>query len=172
LGILISFKMKRVIIVRHAKSVPTDYDNDIERDLTERGEEDAEMISLELKKSGISPGLMISSPAKRAKKTAEIFAKTFDYPKKAIRFEKKLYSGKTADNFLLMLRELEDELNTVFVFGHNPSVYYYMNYLMSDFTFDVPTCSTVAIDFNVDSWNDLNARSGSLGLRLIPDMFR
>jgi phosphohistidine phosphatase len=164
--------MKRVIIVRHAKAVPTDYDNDIERGLTERGEDDAETISKELKKSGISAELIISSPAKRAKKTAEIFAKTLDYPKKSIRFEKKLYSGKSPENFLIMLKELEDELNTVFVFGHNPSVYYYMNYLMRDFTYDVPTCSTIAIDFDIDSWSDLEARSGELGLRLIPDMFR
>lgn len=164
--------MKRVVIVRHAKAEPSGYDNDIERNLTERGEEDAEIVSLELMKSGISPDLIISSPAKRAKKTAEIFAKTFDYPKKSIWFEKKLYHGKTAENFLVMLKELEDEKNTVFVFGHNPSVYYYMNYLMRDFTDDVPTCSTVAIDFNVDSWNDLEARSGTVGLRLIPDMFR
>lgn len=164
--------MKRVIIVRHAKAIPTDYDNDIERGLTERGEEDAETISHELKKSGISADLIISSPAKRARQTAEVFANTLDYPKNSIRFEKKLYSGKSPENFLIMLSELEDELNTVFVFGHNPSVYYYMVYLMRDFTHDVPTCSTVAIDFGVDSWSGLEDRSGTLGLRLIPDMFR
>jgi len=164
--------MKRVIIVRHAKTISYNYDNDIERELTDRGEEDAETISSELKKSGISADLIISSPAKRARQTAVIFANTLDYPKKAIRFEKKLYSGKSPENFLIMLSELEDEINTVFVFGHNPSVYYYMNYLMRDFTQDVPTCSTVGIDFEIDSWSDLEARSGELSLRLIPDMFR
>jgi phosphohistidine phosphatase len=164
--------MKRVIIVRHAKTISYNYDNDIERELTERGEGDAETISLELKKSNISADLIISSPAKRAKQTAEIYAKTLDYPKKTIRYEKKLYSGKTPENFLNMLRELEVEKNTVFVFGHNPSVYYYMNYLMHDFTDDVPTCSTVGIDFDVDSWENIEAKTGSQGLRLIPDMFR
>jgi phosphohistidine phosphatase len=164
--------MKRVIIVRHAKTISYNYDNDIERELTERGEEDAEIISHELKKSNISADLIISSPAKRAKQTAEIYAKTLDYPKKSIRFEKKLYSGKSPENFLKMLQELEDEKNTIFVFGHNPSVYYYMNWLMRDFTDDVPTCSTVGIDFDVNSWEDLKEKSGSLGLRLIPDMFR
>jgi len=164
--------MKRVIIVRHAKTISYNYDNDIERELTDRGEEDAEMISLELKKSNISADLIISSPAKRAKQTVEIYAGTLDYPKKSIRFEKKLYSGKSPENFLNMLRELEDEKNTVFVFGHNPSVYYYMNYLLRDFTDDVPTCSTVGIDFDVDSWENIKERSGIMGLRLIPDMFR
>ena len=164
--------MKRVIIVRHAKTISYNYDNDIERELTERGEEDAETISNELKKLNISADLIISSPAKRAKQTAVIYAKTLDYQKKNIRFEKKLYSGKSPENFLKMLQELEVEKNTVFVFGHNPSVYYYMNWLMRDFTDDVPTCSTVAIDFDVESWDNIKERSGELGLRLIPDMLR
>jgi phosphohistidine phosphatase len=164
--------MKRVVIVRHAKAEPYGYDNDLDRHLTERGENDADLISNELKRLKVFPDLIIASPARRTTKTAEIFASNLNYPEKSIRFEKKLYHGKSPENFLLMLKELEDELNTVFVFGHNPSVYYYMNYLMRDFTYDVPTCSTVGIDFNIDSWNDLDARSGTLGLRLIPDMFR
>ncbi len=41
--------MKRVIIVRHAKSVPYGYDDDFHRDLTDRGIHDAEKISSKLK---------------------------------------------------------------------------------------------------------------------------
>ena len=41
--------MKRVVIVRHAKSEPYGYDNDFYRDLTDRGESDAEKISEKLK---------------------------------------------------------------------------------------------------------------------------
>ena len=37
--------MKRVVIVRHAKSVPYGYEDDFNRYLTERGEKDAAKIS-------------------------------------------------------------------------------------------------------------------------------
>ena len=164
--------MKRVIIVRHAKAVPYGYDNDIERNLTERGEEDADLISSELLKLKVSPDLIISSPAKRARKTAEIFARNLNYPKDTIRFEKKLFSGKTPENFLIMLKEIEDKHNTVFVFGHNPTVFYYLNYLLRNFTDDVPTCSTVAIDFKVNSWEAIEAKTGDMGLRIVPDSLR
>lgn len=164
--------MKRVILVRHAKSVSHGYDQDYDRTLAERGEEDAQTISLELQKMNIHPDLIIASPAVRTSQTAWIYADTLRYPKKTIRFEKKLYSGKTSENFLAMLQKLEDEKETVIVFGHNPTVYYYMNYLMRDFNEDVPTCSTVGIDFDVDSWSKLRDHQGKMTFRLIPDMLK
>jgi phosphohistidine phosphatase len=164
--------MKRVIIVRHAKAVPYGYDDDIERDLAEKGEEDADLVSKELSKQKITPGLFISSPANRTRQTAEIFARNLNYPSGSIRYEKKLFTGKSPENFLKMLQDLEEEYNTVIVFGHNPSVYYYMNYLLRHFVEDVPTCSTVAVDFNVSTWKELAERSGEMGFRLIPDMVK
>ena len=164
--------MKRVILVRHAKSVSHGHDQDYDRPLAERGEEDALTISLELQKMNIHPDLIIASPAVRTSQTAWIYADTLGCDKKSIRFEKKLYSGKTSENFLAMLQELEDEKETVIIFGHNPTVYYYMNYLMRDFNDDVPTCSTVGIDFDVDSWSKLKDHHGKMAFRLIPDMFK
>ena len=164
--------MKRVILVRHAKSVSHGYDQDYDRPLAERGEEDAQTISLELQKMNIHPDLIIASPAVRTSQTAWIFADALGCDKKSILFEKKLYSGKTSENFLAMMQELEDEKETVIVFGHNPTVYYYMNYLLRDFNDDIPTCSTVGIDFEVDSWSKLRERQGKMAFRLIPDMFR
>jgi len=163
--------MKRLILVRHAKSVSHGYDQDYDRPLAERGEEDALTISLELQKMDIHPDLIIASPAVRTSQTAWVYADTLGYPKKTIRFEKKLYIGKTSENFLAMLQELEDEKETVIVFGHNPTVYYYMHFLLKDFTDDVPTCSTVGIDFDVDSWSKLRDHQGKMVFRLIPDMF-
>ncbi len=164
--------MKRVILVRHAKSVSYGYDQDFDRTLAERGEEDAQTISLELQKMNIHPDLIIASPAVRTCQTAWIYADTLGYSKKSILFEKKLYSGKTSEKFLAMLQELEDEKETVMVFGHNPTVYYYMNFLLRDFNDDVPTCSTVGIDFDVDSWSKLQEGQGKMAFRLIPDMFK
>ena len=164
--------MKRVILVRHAKTISHGYDQDYDRTLTERGEEDAQTISLELHKMGIHPDLIIASPAVRTAQTARIYAETLGYPFKAILFEKKLYTGKTPENFLAMLQELEDEKETILIFGHNPTIYYYMHFLIHNFSDDVPTCSTVGIDFEVNSWSKLKEREGEMTFRFIPDMFR
>ncbi len=164
--------MKRVILVRHAKAISYGYDQDFDRTLTERGEEDALTISLELKKMNVHPDLIIASPALRTTQTAKIFAGNLEYPAASILYQKKLYSGKTPENFLTMLRELEDEKKTILVFGHNPTIYYYMHYLLHEFTRDVPTCATVGIEFKVESWAELEPQKGDLAFMLIPDMFR
>jgi len=164
--------MKRVILVRHAKSISYGYDQDYDRTLSERGVEDAQKISSKLLKMDIHPDLIIASPTVRTSQTAWIYADTLGYSKKMIRFEKKLYSGKTSENFLAMLQELEDEKETVIVFGHNPTVYYYMHYLLREFNDDVPTCSTVGIDFDINRWSELRSNQGKMAFRFIPDMFK
>jgi len=47
-----------------------------------------------------------------------------------------------------------------------------MHYLIREFSDDVPTCSTIGIDFEVDSWSALREHQGEIAFRLIPDMFR
>ena len=162
--------MKRMIIVRHAKSISYGYDQDFDRTLTERGEEDAERICQEMIKVGISPDLIISSPAVRTTQTTRIFTGLMDYKGNMIRFEKKLYSGMQTTTFLRMIHELDDRHATVMVVGHNPTIYYYLDLLVSGFSFDVPTCSTVVIDFDIENWAELIDHTGKISYRWIPDL--
>ena len=160
--------MKRVIIVRHAKSVPYGYDNDFYRDLTDRGESDAEKISKKLKDLGVNPEMVIASPATRAMHTATIFCKNLGYELTKIRKEEVLYEGLTTQGFIDMLQALPETVLTVFVFGHNPTVYYLVYNLVKYFNSDMPTCSTVAIDFQVENWAEVSARVGQLAFQLTP----
>lgn len=160
--------MKRVIIVRHAKSVPYGYDNDFNRDLTDRGETDAEKISERLKSLGVSPDLVIASPATRTMHTASIFCQNLEYDPTKIRQEEVLYEGMTTQSFIELLQNLPETVQTVFVFGHNPTVYYLAYNLVKYFNSDMPTCSTVAIDFQVEKWQDVSARGGTMAFQLMP----
>lgn len=164
--------MKQVIIVRHGKAVPYGYDNDFTRDLRERGKNDAKLVSQELQKRGISPDEMITSPAKRAKKTARIFADNLNFKKKEIKEIEDIYEGLTTSEFIDVIKNLPNGKNTVFFFGHNPGFYYYVSNLLENFYGDMPTTSTVGIDFNVDSWNKIEARTGKLAFHLTPKMFK
>ena len=164
--------MKRVIIVRHAKSVPYGYDDDFNRDLSDRGKNDAANIGNELKKRNIKPDVMISSPAKRAIKTARIFAEQLDFERNKIIEKQDIYDGQTTSEFVEMIQELPEPASTVFFFGHNPGFYYFAGNLLTGFHDDMPTCSTVVIDFDSDLWGKVEARTGKLAFQLIPRMFR
>ncbi len=164
--------MKRVVIVRHGKSVPYGYEDDFNRDLRERGKKDAEKISSELQQQGIKADTIISSPAKRAIKTARIFAENLNFNKKDILQIEDIYDGLTTSEFLELIHNLPEESETAFFFGHNPGFYYFVNNLLNRFDGDMPTCSTVAIDFEIDSWSEIKARTGNLAFQLVPRMFK
>jgi phosphohistidine phosphatase len=160
--------MKRVIIVRHAKAVPYGYDDDFTRDLTDRGVNDAQRVGKELKKMGITPDTMISSTANRAIQTALIFAENLDFNKKRIVEIENIYHGLTTSEFLGLIQNLPVDFKTAFFFGHNPGFHYFVNNLLEYFRDEMPTCSTVAIDFNVDSWKKVAARTGKKAFHLVP----
>lgn len=160
--------MKRIVIVRHAKSEPYGYDDDFNRDLTERGISDAGRLSSRLKALGIFPDLIISSEAVRALHTATIFAENLNYSTGSIRRNEALYHGITTQEFIEMLQNLPDSMNTVFVFGHNPTVYYLVYNLVKYFNSDMPTCSTVVLDFEVETWKEVAARGARLEIQLTP----
>ena len=164
--------MKRVVIVRHGKSVPYGYEDDFNRDLRERGKNDAKLVSQELKKQGIFPDEMISSPAKRAIKTARIFAENLDFKKKRIVEIEDIYDGLTTNEFLGIIQELPVDAETVFFFGHNPGFYYFVANLAKEFYGDMPSTSTVGLDFEVNTWQEVQARKGKVAFQLIPKMFK
>lgn len=160
--------MKRVIIVRHAKSVPYGYDDDFYRDLTERGENDAERISTKLKSLDINPDLVIASPATRTMHTASIFCQNLGYDRARIRQVKDLYEGITTQYFIEFLQKLPEDIQTVFIFGHNPTVYYLVYNLVKYFNSDMPTCSTVALDFQVEKWTEVSVRGAQVAFQITP----
>lgn len=162
--------MKQVILVRHAKTIQYGYDQDYDRTLTDRGEDHADRISHEMFKTGIKPDLIISSPAVRTTQTTRIFAKNLGYPAGNVRYDKKLYSGMLTTSFIRLLQELDESHTTVMVVGHNPTVYNFLDALIPNFSLDVPTCSTVVIEFEIESWPELKDYSGKMTHRWIPDL--
>ncbi len=162
--------MKRIVLVRHAKAVPYGYEDDFSRDLTDRGRNDARKVSLQLIARNVFPDLMISSPANRALQTATIFAGTLDYAVDAIQTEPGLYMEFSTGEFIDYLHTIDNRKSTIFVFGHNPGISYFVSRLADGFYGDMPTCSTVVIDFSVDRWEDVFTQTGKLVFQLVPKM--
>jgi phosphohistidine phosphatase len=163
--------MKRLIIVRHAKTESGGYDRDFERALTPRGSSDATRTAQHLRDQQIVPQHIISSPAKRAISTARIFAEQFGYAPERIQQEKGLYFDYTTTDFLELVHKVDDSNDVAMVCGHNPFIYFVAENLSSNFSGDMPTCSTVILDFEVEHWSQIEARTGKLLKQYVPSMF-
>ena len=146
--------MKTLILVRHAKSSWDDTSlPDKDRPLNNRGKRDAPKMGERLAKRGAKPDLILSSPAKRALKTAEIIAKKLDYKRKDIVVDDRLYAVKP-DDLLGVIRKLGDKLERVMVFGHNPELTELAHRLSSEIT-HMPTCAVAEFTFDGKSWSNV-----------------
>jgi phosphohistidine phosphatase len=163
--------MKTLLLARHGKSSWDDSDlSDFERPLNSRGRRDAPLMGRLLKQLGTAPDLIITSPANRAFTTARIIAGALDYPLERIAVREQLYEA-TSNDILSVVQSLDEGLNTVLLFGHNPGLMLFCNLLVSPGINDLPTCGIAGIHCNVDSWNDVAAGNGGLFLYEYPKKY-
>ena len=156
--------MKNLILIRHAKSSWDDPSlSDRERPLNNRGKRDAPAMGLLLREKGLLPDHILSSPAKRALKTAKMIAEEIDYPKKRIEVNEDIYE-QDINALIELIGKLDDGLKCVYLIGHNPELTDLVNRLTGAGIDNVPTCGIVSVEFSLSSWMDCALKGGKLAL--------
>jgi phosphohistidine phosphatase len=146
--------VKTVFIIRHAKSDQSFFGNDFERPLNERGKNDAPMMAKRLKHKQVAIDAFVSSPAKRAKKTAEFFAKEYGKDENDILFISALYHAP-APVFYEVISTMPDDLAAIAVFAHNPGITNFINSLAEDTSIDnMPTCGIFSVRADIANWKE------------------
>jgi phosphohistidine phosphatase len=146
--------MKSLLIIRHAKS---SWDlstiKDFDRPLNERGHKDAPAMAKRLVEKQIHIDAFVSSTAKRAFTTACYFAEAYHIKEKQVQRIDKLYHA-AEPVFYEVISALDNSLNTVAIFSHNPGITYFVNELTNAQIDDMPTCGIFAIHIDSDNWAD------------------
>ncbi len=138
---------KRVYLLRHAKSDWKDpLAEDFDRPLNKRGKQDAPMMAKRMHKIGIQPDIILSSPAKRAKTTAEYFSKALDAK---IILDPEIYEASVA-TLKQVIQKAFKHYDTVMLVGHNPSLTLLCNTLCDEPIENIPTAGIVGIGFASD----------------------
>jgi len=102
--------MKMIYLVRHAAAADrSEPISDFDRPLIEKGKKESQKMANLLKSQGIKPQIYLSSSAIRAVETAQIFAKTFGYPKSKIILDEKIYSSSSGSTFIDSIKKLKPE---------------------------------------------------------------
>lgn len=144
--------MKELTLVRHAKSSWKNSTlDDHERPLNKRGEQDAPMMGARLAKRNYRPDLIMSSSAVRALETARIISKKLGYRRQDIVVEERLYGASVRD-LLAVIGKVDDSVNRVMLFGHNPGLTELANRLSSRQIDNLPTCGVVQLECDTHSW--------------------
>ncbi|HEX5735676.1 MAG TPA: histidine phosphatase family protein [Blastocatellia bacterium] len=158
--------MKTLLLLRHAKSSWDDVAlRDFERPLADRGKRDAPRMGEELKLRTPLPDLIISSPATRARQTAQAVVDSGGLTAR-MEFNDSIY-GATSAELMRLIRRLPDAVNCALMVGHNPG----FEELVSRLTGSderMPTAALASIEFQIDHWNDLEDGAGRLIWLLTP----
>ena len=153
-GGLKTFYMKQLLLIRHAKSDwSTPSLGDFDRPLNDRGKRDAPVMVQRLLDKKIRIDAFIASPAKRAKRTATIFAKAYKIDKDEIIFKEELY-GASPDAFLSLITKQSDKLDSIAIFSHNPGITDFANGLTEHRIDNIPTCGIFAVKIKTKHWSD------------------
>jgi phosphohistidine phosphatase len=164
--------MKTLYLVRHAKSsweepgVP-----DSDRPLIPKGIKKTKMIVDFLLKRNTSIDLMISSPAVRAYETAKIMAAGLNYPVNKIKIDRKIYDGYY-DRILDIIYGTSNEVGSLMIFGHNPTITNLSNLFLHPGIEDMATSCVVCLSFNTDKWEEIPSQEAIQEFIVFPKMLK
>lgn len=164
--------MKTLILVRHAKSDwGNDTISDVMRPLNERGYSDAQILAKQLAQKIAPPQLWLSSPAIRAFTTALLFTEAFKVDAEKIVLNKRIYEAsiKTLQS---IVTAIPDDIETAFMFGHNPGFTKFFNEHSDSFADNIPTCGVISLSNDVLSWKDFLSTKVKNDFYLYPKEFR
>lgn len=166
--------MKRLLVLRHAK---TEYDaatgRDFDRALTERGRRDAQAVGRAMRERGLVPDAIVASPAKRVVETLAALAEGSEPLEPA--YDPRVYNA-APETLLEVIREADDDAQTVLLVGHNPG----LPLLLLDLTagddhgfrasvadgFATATLAAVALE--VRNWAEIGPDSGVITSLITP----
>lgn len=158
--------MKRLILMRHAKSDWSAAGDDHSRPLNARGRKNAPVMGAWLRQSGWIPDEVLCSTATRTRQTLDLLG----FGKLPTRFERGLYLAD-AEEIVTILRTASAD--TVLLLAHNNGIADCAQALVSDWPdhprfFDYPTCATALITFDVADWADARLGIGTCAGFAVP----
>ncbi|WP_371581864.1 histidine phosphatase family protein [Streptomyces sp. NBC_01314] len=112
--------LRRLVVLRHAKSAWPVGVPDHERPLAPRGHRDAPAVGRALAEADCLPDLAVCSTAVRARRTWELASAQWGTPP-PVRYDGRVYAADVPQ-LLGVVREAPDHVRTLLLVGHNPGL--------------------------------------------------
>lgn len=144
---------KQLLVMRHAKSSWSGQGlTDFERPLNKRGMRVTPQVATFIHSLGLTPGLIVSSSATRARMTAELFVEHCEgVSPEQIQLFKSFYHA-SASAYLDFLKRFSDEsVDTLMLVGHNPGLEDFVERLSGQWD-AMPTAAIAHFELNSDKW--------------------
>ncbi|MBA3766421.1 MAG: histidine phosphatase family protein [Acidobacteria bacterium] len=152
--------MKKLLLMRHAKSDwSTPGQQDFDRPLNERGVKSARLVGEYIRKHGIRPGLIISSPARRTRQTIALVMESAHLAAE-LRYDERIYEA-SAERLFAVVSQVEDSVNDLMLVGHNPGMSELLLALAGE-NRHMPTAALASLSLDIEKWNKFQEQRGRL----------
>tara|TARA_Y100001934_G_C12332329_1_gene765766 strand:- start:829 stop:1326 length:498 start_codon:yes stop_codon:yes gene_type:complete len=153
--------LRSIILFRHGKSDwNANYESDHNRPVSKRGTKAAKKMGRYLSNIDQVPDLIISSTALRARNTAEIAINAGKWSSKLV-LEKQIYESNV-ETLISIISKQSNEYNSICLVGHEPTFSSFIERCNNSTWSRFPTASMAQINFNINSWYDIDLKFGSL----------
>ena len=158
--------MRTLYLVRHAKaSLGDGGGRDFDRPLERQGSDAAARVGKLLSQESLIHPLFLSSPALRARDTAEIIQSSSGIDAE-LQFDSRIYEADLR-SLLNTIGEISDEVEAVILVGHNPGMESLLRFLTGELR-AMPTSALAKIELKSSSWSNLGEAKGHLISLTIP----
>lgn len=166
--------MRRLILLRHAKSDWPDGIADPERPLSPRGRAAAPRMGAYIASEELVADRVLISPARRSRETWDLISAQLP-PVKVVASEPRIYDASAA-RLLGVVREQPREVHTLMLVGHNPGLEDLAEMLvaggaashLTKMSEKFPTGALAVIDLPVDEWSATTPAIGRLDRFVTP----
>ncbi|MFJ8111453.1 SixA phosphatase family protein [Streptomyces sp. NPDC096132] len=166
--------LRRLVVLRHAKSDWPDGVPDHERPLAARGRRDAPAAGRALAEADCIPDLALCSTAVRARQTWELASAAWDTPP-PVRHDPRLYAADVPE-LLDVVRETPAEVGTLLLVAHNPGLEELVLELAGDALDDAldevrlkfPTSAIAVLAWHGPDWHSLRPGTALLTSMIVP----
>ena len=147
--------MKKLLLLRHAKS-SWEYDvEDYDRPLSEKGINAINKVSLKNISFFKKFQMVMTSPANRAFHTSTIFTRNVFIKFEKLRVVNELYTFDYK-NVVNYVYKLDNSFSSVALIGHNPAFSSVAQYLSDKKTPELKTSDWIMLEFKQKEWSKIN----------------
>ena len=162
--------MKKLIFVRHGRAEEqSDNFPDFERSLTEKGKIVSAAMAATLSEKETGRFIFVTSPAFRAYETAFVFARVLNIDPDSMILINALYTSASLNTIAGIVEKIDNMIDTVVFFGHNPAFTEIPDRLSRDGCDFLPKSGIVCLSFRTDSWKGIVYLKGRIEYFLKPE---
>lgn len=159
---------RTLYLIRHAQAEDgSPFQRDHDRELVPPGIMAVARLGRYLHEQGITADRLLSSTAARAKDTAKVVAEQLGISPDTIILDANLYDGGTRA-YLAAVNTLPAEFTSVMLFGHNPDISYFTEFLTHERIGELDKGAVAAVRFDGLSWAEVSGRTGTLAFYVSP----